>query len=242
MEKIKKICDICLYKGSFVKKSKNSISDSIREGFCCPKCGSSLRYQEQFAMIKSNFDLCSKNDINDFVKLVVKEKLSVYEPGIIGPFRNYFNNISTYSNSYYWEDIAAGDYKDGIQCQNLENLTYDDSTFDLIITSDIFEHIRDYKKAFKEIRRVLKNGGMHIFTVPIRLGGLTLKRVDTSGNDDVFLQPKHYHGSPIDLNGSLVYNDFGLDIVYFLDNELGFVTKYNGISNNITFCSIKNER
>ena len=43
--------------------------------------------------------------------------------------------------------------------QNLEKLTYEDESFDVVITQDVFEHINEPFQAFKEIARVLKPGG-----------------------------------------------------------------------------------
>ena len=58
-----------------------------------------------------------------------------------------------------------GSYNDKkIRCENLENLTFSDNTFDIFITQDVFEHIFDPITASKEIMRVLKPGGSHVFT------------------------------------------------------------------------------
>jgi SAM-dependent methyltransferase len=54
-----------------------------------------------------------------------------------------------------------------VPSQDLLALTYDDRTFDLILTSDTLEHVPDFPKALSEIRRVLKPTGLHIFTVPV---------------------------------------------------------------------------
>jgi predicted SAM-dependent methyltransferase len=50
--------------------------------------------------------------------------------------------------------------------QNLECLTFADESLDLVITSDVMEHARLDDRAHREIYRVLKPGGIYIFTVP----------------------------------------------------------------------------
>ena len=40
----------------------------------------------------------------------------------------------------------------------------------------------------------------------------TVFRVDTSGREDVFVLPEHYHSAPVG-GKSLVYTDFGEDMV-----------------------------
>jgi SAM-dependent methyltransferase len=56
----------------------------------------------------------------------------------------------------------------GTRCtnQSLERLTFGDVSFNIVITSDVMEHVRVAEKAHKEIRRVLKPGGVYLFTVP----------------------------------------------------------------------------
>lgn len=67
-----------------------------------------------------------------------------------------------YSSSQYLSNAPTGG-----ENQNLENLLFEDEKFDLIITQDVMEHIFHPEAAFKEIARVLKSGGAHIFTVPL---------------------------------------------------------------------------
>ncbi|MGQ0519368.1 class I SAM-dependent methyltransferase, partial [Bacillus sp. D-CC] len=51
-----------------------------------------------------------------------------------------------------------------IRCENLEDMTFQNESFDLFITQDVFEHVMEPKKAFKEIERVLKPGGALLYT------------------------------------------------------------------------------
>jgi len=171
-------------------------------------------------------------------------RLALYEPGIVGPFRKFFRNISKYEQSFYWDDVAEGTPKDGMICQNLERLTYDDKSFNLIITSDIFEHIRKPFQAFSEVRRVLKDGGRHIFSVPANdnLPPASVARVDTSSDSDVFLLPPVYHGNGTVGGRSLVYTDFGSDIVerlgdIGLSTQISFYTPAPGFPRQLTFVS-----
>jgi SAM-dependent methyltransferase len=46
-------------------------------------------------------------------------------------------------------------------------LSYADASFDLVLTSDTLEHVSDIDLAFREIRRVLRPGGKHVYTVPV---------------------------------------------------------------------------
>jgi SAM-dependent methyltransferase len=168
-------------------------------------------------------------------------ELAIYEPGIVGPFRHLLRELPGYVNSYFWVDVAPGDERDGVRCEDLRDLTFPDDSFDLVITSDIFEHVREPMAAFAEIFRVLRPGGHHIFTIPLHwpLPSTTEPRVDYSGAADVFLAPPVYHGSPTDPKGSLVYTDFGMDLPEQL-RRLGFETViHHGYQYAVTFASRK---
>jgi SAM-dependent methyltransferase len=136
---------------------------------------------------------------------------------------------------------APGEVRDGVRCEDLMRLSFADQSFDLVVTSDIFEHVRHPYQAFEEVYRVLHDGGMHIFTVPCRwpMRERTVSRVDVSGPEDVFVEEPMYHGP------HLVYNDFGLDLLDRLD-AVGFVTDVmlfastsETTSKQATFCSVR---
>ena len=49
---------------------------------------------------------------------------------------------------------------------DLTKLKFKDDGFDLIICSDVLEHIKEHEKAFSELSRVLAKGGTLLITVP----------------------------------------------------------------------------
>ncbi len=46
------------------------------------------------------------------------------------------------------------------------DLSFDDSKFDTVFSTQVLEHVNDHQKAFGEINRVLKPGGIFLFSVP----------------------------------------------------------------------------
>ncbi len=124
-------------------------------------------------------------------------------------------------------------YSDRLSNQDLERLTFDDGSFDIVVTSDVMEHVRLDAAAHAEIHRVLADGGVYLFTVPhSRDWPLTLVRrrvvdpADPSKDEDVL--PPEFHG---DTNspegGALAYRAYGTDLDRFLSN-LGFSVDYTG--------------
>lgn len=219
------ICNICGTEQTFKK-----VHRSLREGYQCAVCKSSLRYRGQATAILSAFSQENAKTLRALCDEPYFKTISIYEPGTIGPFRKHFAPLDNYTQSFYWEDVLPGAYKEGVQCQNLEKLTYSSNRFDLTVTSDILEHVRRPFQAFSEIFRILKPGGYHIFSIPITLPGTekSVYRVDTTGEEDIFLMEKHFHSAP-SVDGksrgkSLVYVDFGRDIVEKL-KDIGFKTE-----------------
>ena len=98
--------------------------------------------------------------------------------------------------------------------QNAEALTYEDETFDLVVTQDVFEHIFDIDAAFREIARVLRPGGAHIFTTPlVSKTQPTQARASREADGTIeHLAPPEYHGNPVNPDGALVTWHLGFDL------------------------------
>ncbi|MCY3813758.1 MAG: class I SAM-dependent methyltransferase [Gammaproteobacteria bacterium] len=146
--------------------------------------------------------------------------LAIYEPGTSGRHRSCMKGLKRYRQSCYRTDLPFGEEVEGLANQDLQRLTFNSGSFDLVITSDILEHVRSPNAAFQEIKRVLKPGGRHVFTIPLQypMRPNTVSRVDTSTAEDRPLLPPVYHG---DGGGgkSLVYTDFGKDVLDHLDRS-----------------------
>jgi SAM-dependent methyltransferase len=56
--------------------------------------------------------------------------------------------------------------KYNVQQMNGYDIKFEDSSFDIILSSNVLEHIDDLPKAFTEMKRVLKPGGVMIHSVP----------------------------------------------------------------------------
>lgn len=111
----------------------------------------------------------------------------------------------------------------GATCQDLEKLTYPDASFDLVLTEDVLEHIKDHKAALREVNRVLAPGGWHVFTAPCRFDGPTeIKAVPGPDGDRLLTEPE-YH---FERSGGkvLVYRIYGTDLLEDL-RSAGFETK-----------------
>src|SRR5690606_2625202 len=87
--------------------------------------------------------------------------------------------------------------------QDLQRLTFVDGAFDVVLTSDVMEHVRLDRRAHAEIRRVLAPGGSYLFNVPHTRGLRdTIHRVVVHDPDDPardeYVLPKEFHGDAND--------------------------------------------
>ncbi|MGD9020856.1 MAG: class I SAM-dependent methyltransferase [Lysobacterales bacterium] len=154
-------------------------------------------------------------------------ELKVHESSPVN--RGVSNKLKTecpeYSSSHYFDQVQLGqtDPQSGLRCESLESLTYPDGSFDLFITQDVMEHVFDPARAFREICRVLKPGGAHVFTVPIvnRNSKTQVRASRDESGEIIFHGSAEYHGNDIDDSGSLVTMHWGYDIVAHIHEKTG---------------------
>lgn len=110
-----------------------------------------------------------------------------------------------------------------IRSEDLLNLSYSSSTFDLVITSDVLEHVPNVQRALTEIRRILKPNGMHIFSVPVIWNKpRSRKRAEIRNGTLVHHLPASHHGAAHGARDDfLVFNEFGRDFVQLCE-QAGF--------------------
>lgn len=227
-------CAVCGHSGPFVHEP----GTPVRRSYRCTNCRANLRYRQQAEAILEEFDDRAPS-LADLASSPGFASLDVYEVAIGGPIRAQLRRLPGYVGSYLWHDVPRGAMHEGARSEDLHALTFPDQSFDLAISSDVFEHVRHPDKAFAEIFRVLKPGGCHVFTVPVSWPprGETIARVDTSGPEDVFILKKQYHPSPRDPEGALVYTDFGLDLPDLLRSQGFRTTVHFGCKSAFTFVS-----
>ena len=214
-------CTVCGLHGRFEYKG-----GPVRESYRCGGCGASLRYREQARIVVRMFSQGGGKCLAELCEEEHFRSLKIYEPGVIGPFRNVLGGLRGYRQSAFWSEVKPGAWKDGLQCQNLTKLTYRDEEFDLVLSSDVFEHVRRPFEGFREVNRVLKVGGVHVFSIPVRnpIVKAILSRVDTWGMRDVPIVAERFHGAPHG-GRSLVYTDFGEEMKEILTSYgIGLVT------------------
>jgi SAM-dependent methyltransferase len=188
--------------------------------FRCPMCGPSLLLRLERNAIGVRCLRCGASAITlAMASVLLAERPGfrrerVYELSSRGPLYEFLRrNAADLSYSEYFDDLAPGAERDGVQCQDVQRLTHPDAAFDLVTSTEVFEHVPDDRRGFAEIRRVLRPGGAFIFTVPLADAERTVERAVLEQGGLKHLLPPEYHDDRIRGRGSvLVYRDYGHDI------------------------------
>jgi SAM-dependent methyltransferase len=187
----------------------------------CPSCGPTLLVKLADDPISVRCVRCRSSAIHMSILQVLPRvcpdlsELSVYEMSSRGPLFEFLGlQAGKLTFSEFYDDVDPGTFKEGVQCQDVQQLTFDDASFDLCTSTEVFEHVPDDRRGFAEIRRVLRPGGRFVFTVPLTTDASTVERaVLVDGELRHLLEPE-YHGDVIRGQGKvLCFRNYGLDIL-----------------------------
>lgn len=208
-------CPICVRRSVFAQ-----IGENLREDVLCIRCRSSPRARAMLLAL----DRLSPSWRN----------LDVYEAGPSGRFSSYLaQECHRVTASFYLPSVPWGQSYDGMRSEDLENLTFDDASFDVVVTQDVLEHVLRPTVALAEIARVLRPNGLHLFTVPYSPQNPTAARAQPGQDGEILLlAPAHYHGDPLDPAGVLVITDWGLDLPDLVEEASGLRTEV------LTLCDV----
>lgn len=136
----------------------------------------------------------------------------------------FFDTVSTIEgiecvgSEYLGAELEGGDSVGGIRHEDAEALSFADDSFDLVSSNEVFEHLDQPEAAWREAQRVLAPGGELLFTVPFNASAEhNFPRARREGDKVVHLAEPVYHGNPLATEGSLVFTDFGWEMLTGLE-------------------------
>jgi len=192
---------------------------ALRRG-TCPLCGPTLIIRLRDRDVGVRCLRCGASVVSAAMVATIRRRspdlseLHVYELSSRGPVYRYLReHAGRLTVSEYFEGVASGEYVHGVPCQDVQALTWDSDSFDICTSTEVFEHVADDRRGFREIYRVLKPGGWFIFTVPMHDMPMTLERARLVDGKIVHLEPPEYHGDHLrSQHRVLAFRDYGLDI------------------------------
>lgn len=129
----------------------------LRNDFFCTNCKSRPRERALFSVLESHFPLWYKMDIHEHNPIF---------RGLSNKLKMHNTKYSYSHNKEHADTVDEKHYVNG----NLEKLDIAKQSKDLFITQDVLNTTDNVIKSLKEIKRVLKPGGAHVFTIPFIKG------------------------------------------------------------------------
>ena len=187
----------------------------------CPLHGKSVFVRLNDSMLGVRCVVCGAAPIatsiaNVLIKYAPDFKVKrIYELSARGAYYRFLSkNVENIVFSEYMDDVPSGDSRNGVMCQDVQHLTFNNGEFDICTCTEVFEHVPDDDKGFQEIFRVMNDRGMFIFTVPLYAFEKTVDRASIENGKIVHLLEPEYHDDSIRGVGKvLVFRDYGRDIV-----------------------------
>jgi SAM-dependent methyltransferase len=192
-----------------------------QQGYFCANCFCNLRSMTLADNIMKKYSFSGQFRQFSYSKFGTRLKiLEINEAGGLHPFLMRFRK-------YVFAEYPKVD---------IQKLPYIDNFFDLIVHSDTLEHVENSLLALQECYRVLNNGGILFYTIPIIYKRMTRSRDNLCNS---------YHGSQDEAQGDdyKVYREYGADFwveiinAGFTDISIGTL----GDLSSIAICAKKEE-
>jgi SAM-dependent methyltransferase len=182
---------------------------NLRESGACSQCGASNRQRQMAFVLRSCLGLPVVG------RLQLPDRCRLYNAEANGPLHAALAESPGYCCSEYWGAAAIpGTFVNGVRHEDLERLSFADACFDIVLSSDVLEHVPDAYRAHCEILRVLAPGGRHIFTVPFTGAAQDDVRARRANGGIEHLAEPLYHGDPVRPGeGVLVWRIFGAEML-----------------------------
>lgn len=214
-------CNVCGHRGRF----RTLGSAHFRETLICEQCGSSDRQRALACGLLMAVGIPGLENLNQLASL--EEGPKILDTDAFSAIFRVLRDACFYQSSSFCPDIFPGKLiQPKVSNVDLMDMPFSDAAFDIILTSDVMEHVRQDEPAHREIMRCLKPGGFYVFTVPYVDGWEKNQiRIDSSGDQDILLMEKQYHQDPLNKEGVLVYRIYGRELQRQLE-AIGFEPRF----------------
>jgi SAM-dependent methyltransferase len=180
----------------------DGVVPNFRERFACSECGLNNRQRFLLGLLKERIDAG-----NHDVYLLEQTTMFFSKAAALAGAR-------CTGSEYLGGDKVCGAEYAGIRHEDCTCYSFQDMTFDVVVSQDVFEHVPDIDRSLAETFRILRDGGVLLMTVPFDVNsGKTVQRAMLAEGEVQLLCDPVYHANPVSEKGSLVYYDFGWDLL-----------------------------
>jgi SAM-dependent methyltransferase len=205
-------CSACCALTSFEKPDRSDQAIDFREGLKCHVCELNAR-----ARVVADLALAHSVGPGLVVPYATEQTSPFYRwlkrrfPAAIGS--EYFDSREHDRLQDYVHHLIGPEEQ--LRYEDATQLRLADDSVDIVVTSDVLEHIPDHDRALREFYRIIRPGGRLIVTVPFgwdRGESLRRARLRQDGSIEHLLEPE-YHGDPMSDSGVLAFHSFGWDLL-----------------------------
>ena len=169
--------------------------------------------------------LCNLNNRQRLVATLLLQRLRswqtprrVYVMERVTPFYAWavkaLSNHELIGSEYLGPAYRSGDVVRGVLHEDVTSLSFEEESVDCIVSNDVFEHVPNPVAAFRECFRVLRRGGVMLATMPFDASSdVSITRAEWRNGMVMHRLPAVFHGNPVSSEGSLVFTDFGWDVL-----------------------------
>ena len=203
------LCPVCQCHVTFA----GALDGEVREGLHCSNCRSNTR-QRAVALLLFRYLSCPAEQ----AQVYAAEQLSGFFQSLHPRFHRlhggeYGLSGSSWLKRQLWLLVRRRPLQ-RLRLRDLTALDFPAASLDAHVSQDVLEHVPDYRKALAEAARVLRPGGILVFTVPFywdRHANQTVAWLDDSGQLQFSGEPE-YHGDPVS-GGVLCFHHFGWELL-----------------------------
>jgi SAM-dependent methyltransferase len=189
----------------------------LRETLACRACGATMRDRQLAAGLLAVLHDRTGQLVRDVAAWRAKPfgDLRILDTDSFSAMNTILRGLPGYFHSQYKPVGRNGEHlPDGSLNVNLLDMPFPDFSFDVILTSDVMEHVEDDACAHREIFRCLARGGTYVFTIPFNpclfaTRRLTLPSGSPAGS---FILDKQVHGDPHNASGILAHRIYGQQV------------------------------
>jgi SAM-dependent methyltransferase len=201
-------CVACERPSTFSITSAVGAVPNYRETLICPVCGLNNRQR----LIASCFSAALASGGPGKVAYLHEQVTTMYRWATT----RHGADHEIVGSEYLGPEHRSGEIVDGVRHEDALALSFADASIDLVLSTDVLEHVPDIDNALAEAARTIRPGGAIIFSVPFySLEDTTVRRATMASDGSLthHVEPQH-HGNPIAPDkGSLVFFDYGWDLL-----------------------------
>jgi hypothetical protein len=205
----------------------------LRETLNCRACGASMRDRQLAHGLLRVIEGLSGSPSDAWrdlraLRRASRPEFKILDTDSFSAISGILRGAPGYRHSQYRPDLPNGAVlPDGSLNVDLMSIPVETGSLDIILTSDVMEHIEDDRRAHREIHRCLRVGGVYIFTVPYDPCLMATRRLTQATTDGApsFILRRQAHGDPLSSTGILAHRIYGTEFQHEL-RAIGFSVKF----------------